>query len=248
VTVGDAPGTGIAVAEEAGESRIEAAHAPVVDYIIDYTREHLSPVIGRALRVYTDRGLTATAAEFNITKAPRKTFIALVQFARARFGQVVLMWDGFENWGDIEIGLRSKIVGLLSELRWALDGLAVPVFLVDEGVAPELEDSFASSTKLNWDYATLTELGDDPDAVAAPIVERWLASAAVPGVAPLTMADTGIAALASAADGSMGRFIRLALEAIEDAADRAVASIDNAAVSAAIEAVTASEASANELE
>ena len=28
-------------------------------------------------------------------------------------------------------------------MRWSLDGLAVPVFLVDEGVAPELEESFS---------------------------------------------------------------------------------------------------------
>jgi hypothetical protein len=246
-TVGDAPGTGIAVADEAGESRIEAAHAPVVDYIIDYTREHLSPVIGRALRVYSDRGLTATAAEFNITKAPRKTFSALVQFARSRFSQVVLMWDGFENWGDIEVGLRSKIVGLLSELRWALDGLAVPVFLVDEGVAPELEDSFGSAVKLRWDYATLTEIGEDPDAIAPAVIDRWLASAAVPGVAPLTMGDPGVAAIASAAEGSMARFIRIALEAVEDAADRGV-SLDDGAIATAVEAVNRADAEATGVE
>jgi len=235
-TVGDAPGIGVVAPDD---SAAEDPYAGVADYVIDYTREHLSPVLGRALRVYIDRGLFATATEFNITKAPRKTLLALVQFARSRFDQVVLMWDGFENWGDIETELRSKIVGLLTELRWSLDGLAVPVFLIDEGVAPELAESFASSVKLRWDYSTLTELGDDPDAVSSIAIERWFAAAAIPGVAPLTVADEGVAALVKAAEGSMVRFIRLALEAIEDAADRGVTSIDVAAVSAAVEAGSA---------
>ncbi len=246
LTVGDAPGTGIAVTEEMQQERIEAPYALVVDYIIDYTREHLSPVIGRALRVYSDRGLIATAAEFNITKAPRKTFVALAQFARSRFDQIVLMWDGFESWGDIEPGLRSKIVGLLSEVRWSLDGLAVPVFLIEEGIAPELEESFAASTKLHWEYRTLTELGEDPDAIEPAVVERWLASAVVPGESPLTMADPGVAALAGAAGGSLIRFIRLAQEAIEDAADRAAGSIDEAAVSAAIAVVAEADSAAQD--
>ena len=73
-------------------------------------------------------------------------------------------------------------------------------------------------------------------------------AAAVPGTAPLTMNDPGVAALAAAADGSLGRFIRLALEAIEDAADRAAASIDEAAVAAAVEAVAAAESGSDELE
>ncbi len=246
LTVGDAPGTGIAVTEASQQERVEAPYALVVDYLIDYTREHLSPVIGRALRVYSDRGLIATAAEFNITKAPRKTIVALAQFARARFDQVVLMWDGFESWGDIEPGLRSKIVGLLSELRWSLDGLAIPVFLIEEGVAPELEESFSSSTKLHWEFSTLLELGEDPDAIEPAVVERWLASAAVPGEEPLTMADAGIAALVSAADGSLIKFIRLAQEAVEDAADRAANRIDEAAVSAAIAAVADADATAED--
>jgi len=238
-TLGDAPGTGIIVAAESEGAEDSRPYAAVADYIIEYTREHLSAVIARALRVYVDRGLIAAGNEFDITKAPRKTFAAIVQFARCRYSQVVLMWDGFTNWGEIERELRSKIVGILSEMRWSVDGLAVPVFLVEAGAAPELEDSFASSTKLDWDFPGLLELGENPEAVTLSIVDRWLANAAIPGVTPLTVADPGIAALVDAADGSMHRFIRLGQEAIEHAADRGAVSIDEAAVASAIEVADA---------
>ena len=239
-TVGDAPGSGLAIAEDADDSTTDKPFAPVADYIIDYTREHLSPVVGRALRVYSDRGLAATADEFNITKAPRKTLLAVAQFARTRFRQVVLMWDGFEHWGEVDATLRSKIVGLLSELRWSLDGIALPVFLLEEGVAPEIEDSFASGVKMRWDFPGLEELGDDGP-IPEGIVNRWFASATVPGGTPMTLADAGPHALFEAADGSLERFILLAQEAIEDAADRGASSVDDAAVNAAIAAAAAAQ-------
>ncbi len=242
-TVGNAPGTGV-VAE--GEERPEAPYAAVVDYIIDYTREHLSPVMGRALRVYAERGLIATAAEFNITKAPRKTFASLVRFARARFDQIVLMWDGFENWNDIEPELRSKIVGLLSELRWSVDGLALPVFMIEEGNARELEESFASATKLRWDYTSFEELGENPASVKASIVDRWFANAAAPGATPLTLADPSFTALAEVANDDITRFIRLAREAIEQAADKGASSVSEEDVAAAIAVIAEEDAETTE--
>ena len=48
----------------------------VLDYLIEYTRAHLSPVIARGLRMYRERGLSALAEELKITKAPRKTLAA----------------------------------------------------------------------------------------------------------------------------------------------------------------------------
>ena len=72
-TIGDAPGT--AALLEASAQRADE-DAPVVDYLIEYTRAHLSPVIARALRMYKERGLSALAEEIKITKAPRKTLTA----------------------------------------------------------------------------------------------------------------------------------------------------------------------------
>ncbi len=233
-TVGDAPGIAAAVLTE--EAVAASPYAPVLDYIIDYTREHLSPVMGRALRVYKERGQSAMTAEINITKAPRKTLGALAKFARVRYRKIVLIYDSFENWLDIDPELRSKIVGLLSEMRWSLDGDAVIAFLIEPGVAPELEESFSSGANLVWDFPGLIPMQENYDVIIPEVIERWLANAAAPGAEPLTLADPGIAGLIEAAQGSLQRLIYLGQEAIENAADRGVSSIDEAAVTAAIAA------------
>jgi len=244
-TIGDAPGIAgtLGVDDEGAEVGPEL-YAGVLDYIIDHTREHLSPVIARALRVYRGRGLAATTAEINVTKAPKKTLAALVEFASVRYRKIVIMYDGFENWLDIEQELRSKIVGLLSELRWMLDGQAVFVFMVAPGTAPELEESFGGSTVMTWDFPGIDEIYEDPEVIPAAVVDRWLANAAAPGAAPMSLADEGMAAVLEAAGGSMQQLIFLGREAIESAADRGVSSIDAQAVSDAVAAVVADEAGA----
>jgi hypothetical protein len=243
-TVGDAPGTHLVEPE----SEIVDGFIPaeVAGYIIDYTREHLSPVIGRALRVYRDRGTMAMAAEFNITKAPRKTLAAVVKFARVRYRKVVIMWDGFDNWLEIDADLRSKIVGMLSELRWTLANDAVLAFLVVEGTAPELEESFGSGSALEWHFPGFDEMAQDPEALNPPMIDRWLANAAAPGAQALTYDGPVFAPIAEAANGSIERFIRIALEAVEDAADRQVTSIDEQAVKRAIATVDSLESEPQE--
>lgn len=237
--------------DDAAEQRQEAAevepYAGVADYIVEYAGAHLSPVIGRALRVYRDRGLAAAARELNVTKAPRKTLLAVVQFARARFSRVLIIWDGFDSWLAIDPSLRSRIVGLLSETRWALDGDAVMVFLVGSGHAPELEESFGTGTKLSWAFPGLLAMEEAPGELVPEVVERWLARAALPGSPALTLASEGIRDLVEASGGSMERFIRLGLEAVEDAADRGAQSVDADAVSAAIAHVEQAEAEASAL-
>ncbi len=59
---------------------LAAASDAVFDYVVEYTREHLSPVIARALRAYRVRGVAVAATELTITKAPRKTLGAILAF------------------------------------------------------------------------------------------------------------------------------------------------------------------------
>lgn len=242
-TVGNAPGLGLPTEEQPVEAEPDP-YAGLADYIIEYTSERLSPVIGRALRVYRERGLEATANELNVTKAPRKTLSAMVRFARARFEKVVIIWDGFDNWLQIDPELRSKIVGLMSEMRWSLDGDAVFIFIVGEDQAPELEESFGSGSKVTWDFPSLLAIEEDPDTIIPEVVERWFANATAHGAIARTLADPGLAALLAAAAGSMRRLVLLGQEALEDAADRGATSIDEQSVRVAIEAVSQAEADA----
>jgi hypothetical protein len=244
-TVGDAPGIGAAALAQP-EAPVEP-YAAVLDYIIDYTREHLSPVIGRAFRVYKERGQSAMAAEFNVTKAPRKTLIAVVKLALARYRKVVLMYDLFDNWRDIDAELRSKIVGLLSEMRWSLDGDAVIAFLMKPETAPELEEAFGSSTRLEWDFPGLIPTQEKYDAIIPEVVNAWLANAATSGAEPLTLESPGIAGLVEASEGSLQKLIYLGQEAIEHAADRGISAIDDEAIAAAIAALPEPEGAIEEL-
>ncbi len=75
-TIGDAPGTAALLAASAEKADEDSA---IIDYLIEYTRAHLSPVFARALRMYKERGLSALAEEIKITKAPRKTLAAAIE-------------------------------------------------------------------------------------------------------------------------------------------------------------------------
>ena len=159
---------------------------------------------------------------------------------------MVIMYDGFDNWLEIEPELRSKIVGLMSELRWMLDGSAIIVFLIAPGTAPELEESFRGEGAMTWTFPGIDAIFETPDAIPTEVIDRWFANAAAPGATPMMTADEGVAALISAAEGSMRKLIALGQEAIESAADRGVTSIDAQAVTDAVAAVAADELAAEE--
>lgn len=243
-TVGDAPGTVALMANRLSEHS-DSDHVAVADYLIEYTREHLSPVIGRALRVYQDRGLTATVAELKVTKAPRKTLAAVARLASVRYRKIAIIYDGFANWLNINADLRSKITGLLSEIRWALADDAVLVFLAEKNRAPELEEPFGSGTRLEWDFPGLIAMEKQRGAVLEPVISGWLANAARPGTEPMTAQSPGVAAAIEAAEGSLQRFVALAATAVELAADEAAAELTPAHVAAAVEELD-SEAAASE--
>jgi len=208
----------------------------VLDYIIEYTRERLSPVIARGLRAYAERDLAATTAEFTTTKAPKKTLIALAKFASVRYRKLVIIFDSFDEWLEIDEEIRAKVVDLLSEVHRELRGRAVMVFLVSPGEAPELEDSFGGKSPLVWKFPGLKPLAINGDVLLVRVVERWLANAAAPGAKHLTFDDEGLTAVAEASGGRLRRFILMAQEAVESAADRGASGIDAQAVEDAVAA------------
>lgn len=208
----------------------------VVDYIIEYARVHLSPVVARALRVYKERGLAAMSVEFRVTNAPKKTLGAVIRFARFRYRKVVLIFDGFDAWIGVPQDLRVKIANTLSELRWQYAADAVVVAMLDRDQEPELEETFAAATHVPWDFSPVSELQEPDVQLKSEYVDRWLSAAAIPGRDAITSADPVVARLIDVAEGSIDRFVGMARAAIENAAERAVSALDEAALEAGLAA------------
>jgi hypothetical protein len=208
----------------------------VVEYLLEYTSRHLSPVIARGLRVYRERGLAAVTTEFRVTKAPRKTLSAVIDLARTRFDKVAIIYDGFDSWASMDDELRQSIAATMTELRWKLDGRAVLVMLLEEGEVPELEETFSAAVHLRWDFRWLIPLQQEPDALNTEMLDEWLSSAALPASEPMTMADPVLAKLAVTSDGSLSKFAVMAFDAFEDAAERGVSALDEVAFAAALAA------------
>jgi hypothetical protein len=233
-SLGDSPANAmlLANADDGAElTEEENNDQEVVDYIVEYTKAHHSPVIARGLRVYRERGMHALVTELKVTKAPKKTLAALARFAGVRFKKVALIFDGFEEWDRIAPEVRALIAANLSEIRWSLDKDAVMTFLLDEGGVAELAEQFGGGTKLTWDHWAAARSAEDPKAINADVVDYWLASAASAGAQALTMEDATLAALAEAS-GDLPEFAQRAAVAIEDAAERGVPSLDAAALEA----------------
>ena len=166
---------------------------------------------------------------------------ATVELALIRYRRVALIYDELQLWTQIPPELRSQVVGSITNMRFRLAGDAFMVFMAAPGDAPELEETFGGGERLLWDFHNLVALQGDPEALDATMVDEWLASAALPDRAPLTMADPVLAQLAEDAERSLPRFIALAREAIEDAGVRGVAALDDAARSAALEKAAAAQ-------
>lgn len=235
-TVGDAPGTDVVLAEEADATEIDDTDQALVDYIVEYTKVHLSPVIARALRVCRERGLAAMATEFKVTKAPRKTLQALVKLASVRFTKVIFMFDGFEGWAQAPDELRTQIAASLAELRWMFESDGMLVLILEEGVVPELEEQYGSSRRVDWAFPGLATIEQAPDSLNATVVDRWIANATLSGFEPMTLGDPVLTGLAEASDGSMALFVAKASAAIEDAAERGSDKLDEAALAAGLAA------------
>jgi len=227
-TVGDAPGTGVGL-PAADEAELE--RQSVIDYIIEYAATHLSKVVARGLRMYRERGLAAMSTEWKITKAPRKTLAAIAEFASARYAKLAIIYDGFENWGQIDEELRRTIVVTLAEMRWMLDKDAVFVLLLEDGGAPELEEQFGAGTQLKWDFPYLVALQSAPDELDETMIDSWLGAASIMDK-PLSLQHPVLAALAADANGSLTSFVTMAAAAVEDAAVRGSDNLDEQALAA----------------
>lgn len=225
-TLGNAPGA-LMLAQE----RVEDQYSSVADYLIDYTREHLSPVVARALRQRKDRGMFATINEFKVTKAPSKTLKALCSMASLQFRKVALIYDGFENWVGIEGPIKGKVLSSLTDIRWGLETHAVMAFLVETDAAPELEEQFGHSIRQRWDFPNLERV-QEGDEFYPEVIDGWLAAATVAGSDPLTLAHPVLSALASETSG-MNEFLARAAVAVDDAAARAVETLDEDSLAAA---------------
>lgn len=232
--VGDAPGTDVVLAEEADAHESEDSDQELVDYIVEYTQVHLSPVIARGFRVVKERGLAAMATEFKVTKAPRKTLKALVKLARLRFSKVIFIFDGFEGWGQAPDELRSQVAAALAEMRWMLETDGLFVLMLEEGLVPEIEEQYASARRVEWDFPGLEMVMQAPDSLIPELVNHWLAAATVIGETPMTLEDPTLSKLAEAANGDLNLFSAKAYAAIEDAAERGATSLDDAALAAGL--------------
>ena len=172
--------------------------------------------------------------EFKITKAPRKTLAAVTRLARMRFQKIAILFDGFDQWLEIDSDTRSKVAGSMSEMRWKLAADAFLVFFVEPGTAPELEETFRGSDVLDWSFAELASLQERGDMLDPATVDRWLGAASLDSARTLTIADPVLASLAEAADGSFVRFIQLAGAAVEDGARRTIETLDDGGREAAL--------------
>lgn len=172
----------------------------VVDYVIAHMRRHASPVLARALRAYVDSGTASMAQELKITRAPRKTIGALARFAALTFRSVVVIYDGFEAWGEVPVDLRATVVSGLSEVRIALGGHGVMVIAGSDLDAPEIDDQFANAIRVEWDMPEL-ERSQAPDAASdEELLAGWLQAATVPGADTSALAARVAQACAGSAD------------------------------------------------
>jgi hypothetical protein len=174
--------------------------------------------------------------EFRITKAPRKTLRAVVEFARCRYRKLAIIYDGFEGWINVPDELREQIVTSLGEIRDMLSGDAFLVVMVEQGAAPELEAAFGNDERLTWSFSNLQTLEQNRDVLDLKVVDEWLARAARPGGSALSSSDPVLAALTEAAEGSMWKFATMAAAAVEDAAERGVSALDETAKDAGLAA------------
>ena len=239
-TVGDAPANAFLMAAADEDTEVEDADRAVVDYIVEYAKAHYSPVIARGLRVYRERGQMGLVNELKVTKAPKKTLAALVKFARIRFKKVVLIFDGFSAWYGVPADLKAQIAASLSEVRWLLERDGIMVFALEKDRVPELEEQFGHGTRAEWAFGSLVESKERGDSLDLSIIDTWLARAAYPGAEPLSATNPVLAELAGTATG-LAEFAMRASTAIESAAERGVAVLDEEALGEA-KAVTSVEA------
>ncbi len=214
----------------------------VLEYLALYTREHLSRVVARGLRVYARDGAAALAEELKITKAPRKTLQALVRFASLRYRTTCLMYDDYDNWPLMDEDTKIKYVASMTEVKLRLGGNGLMVFFVETDLAPELEEQFGNDVRIMWDFPGVDVFGTEGTLLDEDVMERWIASATLPGSEqPFDMKDPVMVEILGQADGDLKKFCAMAAAAVDDIASRGVGKLDEAALTAAKDALAAYE-------
>ncbi len=221
-------------AEEA-ESDLPPQEDPVATYIMAYMRAHLSPVLARATRAYMTDGFTAVAQELKVTKAPKKTLSALVRFATSRFRKMVVIYDQFDPWAIMDDNTKSMMLAALTELRWAFGPNGVMALLVQDELAPELEEQFASADRISWAFDEVHTLYEGTTPFDPELVQRWLDNAALSGTSALRADGPELAPLAQKAADDVLLFSQLANAAFVSAVLRGANAIEAEDTAAALE-------------
>ena len=181
-TIGDAPGTADALPSSGRRRRQASGGCRLSDRIHVHT-----PVQGRRARPASlprsRAGCVVDRMEGDegTTQDPQRD--CEPGCARASTSWSII-YDSFESWMQIAAGDATHDRG--HALRDALDAadVAVFVFLVDEGVAPELEEQFGAGTHARWDFPGLARFEDAPDELRRDLVDSWLEAATISGAAP----------------------------------------------------------------
>lgn len=156
-----------------------------LDYVVAYTRAHLSPVVARGLKAYAAQGSTAMAEELKVSKAPTKTLTALLRYSTAARRAATVVLDRFDMWTGVPQDLRIKIVSTLTSIRWAVKEHAGLVLMLTRGTAPEVEEAFAAGREVDWGFDELVAVESHEAPFDPAIVERWIAAASDGAEAPV---------------------------------------------------------------
>lgn len=215
------------VPEATGDiERVFKPYDPVAGYIKAHAREHLSPVLARGIGAYRERGFGQLAQELKITKAPRRTYQAMIKFARSRFRHIVYMYDGWDNWPAVPADLKTKIITSLTELKLLLGEDGTFIFLVGRDHAPDLEDQFAGgSTRVVWEFAGMKWIGDNPNMVNADVAQRWVDLASI-GEPSMSVTDGPLSKVLETANGDLASFCEIAADAVDTAARRGASTVE----------------------
>jgi hypothetical protein len=199
----------------------------LVEYVLAYTRGHLSPVVARGLQAYRVQGASAMAQELKVTKAPKKTIAALARLASYRYRKTVLLYDRFDNWNDMPDDNKPAIIGSMTELRFVLATQGVIALLVVQDQAPELAEQFGGATRIVQDFGTLPAMEQRPPALSVDVVREWVAAASVDQGSP-AIPDAVLSTLLERANGDVEVFAAAASAAVQDSARRGLDHVEAA--------------------
>lgn len=218
-----------------------AAGDALREYFLAWVREHLSPVVARALASYREHGESLFAQELKVTKAPRKTLAAVLRFMQPRWPHVVVLYDHFDSWGILDDATKADVCTGMAELSAIIGATGVMGLILLEGQTPELADRFADGIAVDWSMGELPALQQGSTEFDPATVQKWLDAAAVSGTSAVRMDGPELAPLVAACENDVLRFAVMAEVAFRDAASRGASTLDEPAIAAGIASVNVTE-------